>query len=157
VAQPGLAMSPSVSMAAAARPRVGAAGPGRSARGGGSRGGRVGAVTGGTAATARRRLDDAAGWGGDGAGWARRLGGMGSATGRDGLGDGAGWGGDQCDGAGWVTARDGFRRGTVATARDLGEILGFGASGGLRKILSKKNLAGTKISPAHPLFCPLSQ
>jgi hypothetical protein len=39
---------------------------------------------------------------------------------------------------GWVDSL-----GTVATARDLGEILGFGASGGLRKILSKNISAGT--------------
>jgi hypothetical protein len=82
---------------------------------------------------------------------------MGSATGRDGLGDGARWA--RRRGGMGFGAELWRRRGTgnfrVRSARDLGEILGFGA--GLRKILSKICLAGTKKFPAHPLFCPLSQ
>jgi hypothetical protein len=113
--------SPSVSMAAAARPRVRAAEPDRSARDGGSRGGRAGAVSGGTVAMAR-------GWP-----W------TGVAMARDGGGDGAGWG---SDGAGWgvATARDflvsvgylenlGFRRETWKNS--LQKIFGRG----LRKFL----------------------
>jgi hypothetical protein len=58
-------------------------------------------------------------------------------------------------GAGLPTARDCLGNGVGGGLR---KNLGFGAGGELRKYFSKKISAGElEISPAHPLFCPLSQ